>query len=335
MQTCDDIVFIGQFQPFHNGDQDVVRHALKVGDRLIVVIGSSDAPRSARAPWTADERETMIRAAAGPDAGRILFRHVVDHPYDPAAWQAEVRRQVDDAIRSDGRDPATATIGLIATANSHAFPEWQTITAPATATPSANELRDQLFSRDMAGLQARLPPAVFATVTAFTATDTFAALAEEYQHILAYKKAWAAAPYPPIFTTVDAVVVHSGHVLLVRRGGQPGRGLWALPGGFVEQDETLLDAVVRELGEETRISLPAPLLKAGLRGSHVFDAPDRSQRGRTITYAFHFAIGGTLPEIQAADDAELARWTPLAELSDMRAQLFEDHFYILEHFLGA
>ena len=56
----------------------------------------------------------------------------------------------------------------------------------------------------------------------------------------AYKARWRTAPYAPIFCTVDALVQTGGHVLLVRRGGYPGKGLWALPGGFLEPRERLL-----------------------------------------------------------------------------------------------
>lgn len=60
-----------------------------------------------------------------------------------------------------------------------------------------------------------------------------------------YSQGWEGAPYPPTFVTVDAVAVHSGHLLMVARGSQPGKGLWALPGGFVHGNERLMDAVPR------------------------------------------------------------------------------------------
>jgi bifunctional NMN adenylyltransferase/nudix hydrolase len=135
--------------------------------------------------------------------------------------------------------------------------------------------------------------------------------------------------------TVDGVVIHSGHVLLVERGAQPGKGQWALPGGFVRGDERLLDAVVRELREETRLKLPAPVLRGSLRAQEAFDHPERSLRGRTITHAFHFEFpAGDLPPVKGGDDAAKARWFPLAELRGMESQIYEDHFYIIERFIG-
>lgn len=65
-------------------------------------------------------------------------------------------------------------------------------------------------------------------------------------------------------------------------------GLWALPGGFVEADETLLQSAVREVAEETRLDRTLAHIAEHLLVSHVFDYPKRSARGRTITHGFHF-----------------------------------------------
>ncbi|MGE5388412.1 MAG: NUDIX domain-containing protein, partial [Hyphomicrobiales bacterium] len=166
-------------------------------------------------------------------------------------------------------------------------------------------------------------------------TDAFRQTLDEFRHVENYRAAWSSAPYPPIFVTVDAAVAHSGHVLLVKRKAQPGKGLWALPGGFVGASETLFDACLRELREETRLKIPPPVLRGNLRGEKVFDHPDRSLRGRTITHAFYFDFpSGNLPAVRGADDAARARWIPVSEVQSMRASLFEDHFFILEHFLG-
>lgn len=63
--------------------------------------------------------------------------------------------------------------------------------------------------------------------------------------------------------------------------------------------------------------------------------PDRSQRGRTITHAFHFDFpAGELPDVRGGDDADKARWIPVSEALEMGPKLFEDHLHILEFFLG-
>ena len=80
---------------------------------------------------------------------------------------------------------------------------------------------------------------------------------------------------------VDAVWILTGRVLLVRRGRPPFRGKWALPGGFVEQRETVEEAVVRELREETGLTArPGKLVG-------VYSGPDRDPRKPTTSVVFH------------------------------------------------
>jgi 8-oxo-dGTP diphosphatase len=103
--------------------------------------------------------------------------------------------------------------------------------------------------------------------------------------------------------TADAVWIVRGRVLLVRRGRPPFRGAWALPGGFVELEETVEAAVARELLEET-----------GLRGRAarlvgVYSGPDRDPRKPTTTVAY--LIRGRAGRPRAGDDAAAACWVPV------------------------
>jgi bifunctional NMN adenylyltransferase/nudix hydrolase len=103
----------------------------------------------------------------------------------------------------------------------------------------------------------------------------------------------------------------------------------------VEPRDTLLQSALRELQEETGLRLLPDTLAGAFRGVAVFDHPDRSQRGRTITHAHHFDLGEReLPELQGADDAAQARWVPVAELAAMEEQFYDDHFHMLDRFLG-
>jgi bifunctional NMN adenylyltransferase/nudix hydrolase len=135
-----------------------------------------------------------------------------------------------------------------------------------------------------------------------------------------------------VFTTVDAVVLHSGQVLLVRRGAQPGRGLLALPGGFLEPegDRSLRAGALRELREETAIQVPDPVLARAIVAERAFDHPERSQRGRTITHAVRIdLVSGPLPAVRGGDDASHALWVPLAHVLEHPEELFEDHADII------
>lgn len=344
----DYLVFIGRFEPFHNGHAAVARLALGRARRLILLVGSADTPRTIRNPWTVAEREVMIRAALADDDPRLIVRPLRDHLYNEALWIAAVQRSVAEAIRADGGAP-DAKVGLIGQdkdASSYylqEFPQWPLVDVRHTATLSATELRRYLFEANQLDshgglmlIRANVPGPVFDMLDAFRKNSpAFTQLVAEHRFIDQYRAAWADAPYPPTFVTTDAVVVHSGHVLLVRRRAEPGKGLWALPGGFVQQDESILASCLRELREETRLKLPVPVLKGSIKGQHVFDHPERSQRGRTVTHAFHFDFpAGDLPPVRGGDDADKARWFPVSEALEMGPQLYEDHLHILEFFLG-
>lgn len=340
MMLYDLAVFIGRFQPFHLGHLASLRRALDSALHVAVLIGSAEAPRNVRSPWSYSEREAMIRAAVGREASRVSLRPLRDHLYNENAWIAEAQEQAAHVAASLGLRP-DAKIGLFGRGRDTsgfyfgAFPQWEPNDVASARPFSASELRRRLFSPDEGALrliEANVPKPVFEMIQAFRESESFKQSLDELRHIESYRAAWAQAPYPPIFVTADAVVVHSGHVLLVKRKAQPGKGLWALPGGFVQQDEPVREAAIRELCEETQLKIPAP----ALRGEKVFDHPDRSLRGRTITHAFYFEfLTGELPQARGGDDAARAHWFPIAQVRSMCAALFEDHYFILEHFLGA
>jgi ADP-ribose pyrophosphatase YjhB (NUDIX family) len=153
-----------------------------------------------------------------------------------------------------------------------------------------------------------------------------------------FKAQWAGTPSPPMFVTADAVMVRDQQILLVRRGRMPGRGRLALPGGYVNQDELIRDAAIRELFEETSPSDGAELyspkvLYSWITAWQVFDEPHRSARGRVITTAFVFEVPKDAAEISfaAGDDAGEVAWHDLNNLN--ASEFFEDHFHIIRELL--
>ena len=118
--------------------------------------------------------------------------------------------------------------------------------------------------------------------------------------------------------SVDAVWISRGRVLLVRRGRPPYQGRWALPGGFVNPEETVEEAVVRELREETGLrARPTEIVG-------VYSGPDRDPRKPVTTIAFRMTGKVGIPI--GGDDAELARWVPLSEATSLAF----DHDQILK-----
>ncbi|UBV42185.1 bifunctional nicotinamide-nucleotide adenylyltransferase/Nudix hydroxylase [Deinococcus taeanensis] len=329
-------VYIGRFEPPHTAHRDVMLEALQSVQKLIVVIGSARAARNIKNPFTAEERQDLISGmlhAAGIPRTRLLFVHVRDYFYNETLWLSEVQAGVQTHTRGS---TDIALIGHIKDESSYylrSFPAWEFIPTHVVSSLSATDVRHAYFEDRLDDVRGMVPPAVHDFLDRFRQSTDFRELQEEYRFIRQYRAAWKDAPHPPIFVTTDAVITRSGHVLLVRRGGLPGRGRLAMPGGFLEQHETLLDCCVREVHEETGLG-PGLDLRSALRAQAVFDYPDRSLRGRTITHAYHFDLGiGQLPLLSSGSDASDAFWMPLSDVLARPELFFEDHHAIIEHFV--
>ena len=120
--------------------------------------------------------------------------------------------------------------------------------------------------------------------------------------------------YPRPCVTVDCVVVFQRHdqveLLLIQRAQDPFKGQWALPGGFLDIDETLEQAAQRELQEETGVKIE------NLSFVGVYDKVDRDPRDRVISNAF-LAKTQSKPAVQAADDATNAEWFDVNSLPEL------------------
>jgi len=122
---------------------------------------------------------------------------------------------------------------------------------------------------------------------------------------------------------VGAVVVHEGRVLLVRRGSEPLKGHWTLPGGVLEVGETLVEGVVREVREETG------LLVEPLELVELLDRIHREPGREAGRIRYHYVIADYLcrvtgGELRAASDADAVRWVERAEWNPPRPNLVLD-----------
>lgn len=133
--------------------------------------------------------------------------------------------------------------------------------------------------------------------------------------------------YPRPMVTVDMVVIkkkeNSTEILLIERGNDPYKNHWALPGGFIEMEETMAASAYRELKEETSIT------EIKLQALKTYGDPGRDPRGRTVSVVF----GGILESNQqaiAGDDAAKAEWFPVEKLPELAF----DHGIIVEECLS-
>lgn len=346
LRSQDLAVFIGRFQPFHNGHLTVVKEALRQAKRVLILIGSANMPRTVRNPFTWEERCEMIMDSLPEyDAKRVVCRPLEDSAYNTEDWVSQVQTIVDDVAGDP--EAKVALIGHSKDATSYylnLFPQYSSINVPQTHVLCATSIRERFFDgkveaqallREEYELTGDLPCGTVTFLVNFMeGSDGYGVVYNEMKFARDYKKGWEAAPYPPIFVTVDAVVVQSGHILLIKRDAYPCKGLWALPGGFVEQNQTIEDALVAELRQETGLKVAEGVIRG--RPSMVFDDPHRSARGRTITHAYLIRLKpGPLPKVTGAKDPDKAtakaEWVPLSKVD--RKMLMEDHYAIIQKML--
>ena len=135
--------------------------------------------------------------------------------------------------------------------------------------------------------------------------------------------------YPRPALTVDLVTLRwwRGHLqlLLIKRDRAPFSGQWALPGGFIDANESPLHAAVRELKEETQVEVSeSDLIEIGTFGS-----PHRDPRGWTVSIAFVGLVSAEV-EARAGDDARDVKWMNWSEVCARTETLAFDHQEIIE-----
>ena len=349
-------VYIGRFQPMHTGHLDGIRVALEKADNVIILIGSSDHPRTPRNPFTKEEREKMITSILQSEFGdeilsRIHIQYIRDR-YNSNLWIQDVQSCVEDVLYCDVIEEPKNFYNLNVCLVGHkkadteyldSFPQWKYLEVPQVTEIDSTRIRNAFYSTRNPVFNTyvgqNLPEMAIKLLSEWREANPtiYEYLCKEFQHYQKEKQEWEDTPYPVIFTTVDSVMIRSGHVLMVRRKFHPGKGLLALPGGFLNPRELTLDGALREQKEEASIDLKVlglkhrSELKRFVVGRDFYEHPDRSERGRSITFAYMFDLGeGKLPTIKAGDDAASACWVPLSEIKNRLHEIFDDHASIIE-----
>jgi bifunctional NMN adenylyltransferase/nudix hydrolase len=372
-KTLDLAVMLGRFRIFHNGHKSVIDLALTKANRVLIGVGSANKSRDTDGnEFTAVEAAAMIREVYPldtTDGARISIRLIDDVLYDEMDlfWIMGVQRTVAEEVaymRKINLIGEKAYVGLIGFSKDSTsyylkkFPQWSSIAAPGFKQNgkivSATDIRKDFFYSDVHAdnlmhLLDRVPMGVFKYMAHWAATNaqTMQSLREERNFLASYKEDHQfrgkldaegrplGIKYKPTHTTVDAILIQSGHVLLIKRKLNPGKGKWALPGGFVEEHENITTATTRELKEETKIALSLNVLQLAFRKRHVFAGVGRSGRGRIITHVSLYLLNDRdeLPRVEGADDAEKAEWVPLGELDP--TQMHDDHWHLIMKMIGS
>jgi bifunctional NMN adenylyltransferase/nudix hydrolase len=269
----------------------------------------------------------------------VCIDYITDSIYNDQAWAIRVQKIVNGYYKS-----SNSKIGIIGHDKDDSsfylsmFPQWERVHVDLIESLHSTDIRDLYFRKDanMNFIKGVVPSSTFKFLEHFKDGEEYNQIIKEREFVEDYKKQYSWLPYPPVFVTTDAVVIQSGHVLMIKRKSEPGRGLWALPGGFLNAntDKSIVDCMIRELKEETDIKVPVPVLIGNIEDKRVFDAIGRSARGRTITHAFKIVLSDKeLPNVKGMDDAISATWIPIDELDS--SECYEDHYEIISYFVGA
>lgn len=352
-------VVMGRFQIAHLGHGTLFSEAEKLSDNIIVLIGSANRSPDFENPFDVVTRQKMLYGFLAKK-NTMLFRHIDfvhmdDFWYSDDMWKLEVQRKVGERIsylqgllRGWEDKPTPAKVCLVGNMKSDTnyldwFPMWdKKIVETSRPDLSATPLRRIFFGGEMEDLRPFVTPECFQVLEDFKTLDNaeYSRLKEEFLENEKYIESWSQSPYPPMFVTVDSVVIKNGHVLMIERKDSPGKGLFAIPGGFVEQGERLKDAALRELNEETNIDVPPAILRNAQRGPFVFDHPRRSRRGRVITNVYSYKLDGRdtkpgLPKVVAGSDAKSYKWMSFAEIFNSPRKIFEDHLDIIQRVISS
>ena len=331
-------IFIGRFQPFHNGHLFNIQTALQNSKKILINIGSSYTSPNIKNPLSFEQRKQMILEdlkISRIDLNRIIIEPLRDHFYEEERWKDELKTNVK---KHSSNEDKIAIVGHIKDDSSYyikSFPNWGYIPVGNYKNYNATDFREIFYKEAILKeymVSRSDKEGSYKFLKAFIQTPEFENLKNEYHANEEYKESWRNSPYAPMFVTTDSMIVIDNKVLLIQKKNKPGKGLWALPGGFLKKDEFIETSVIRELYEETQIDISLEELKSSRKGTFVFDYPSRSPRGRTVTHVSLFILDkSNLPKVLGSDDAKDTKWFDLNYILDnMTDKLFEDHYQIID-----
>lgn len=328
------VVFIGRFEPFHMGHQGTVQEALLKGEHVIVLIGSSLRPRSPKNPWTAREREEMIRSSfSKEDNERLSIRYIEDR-YNSVLWSEDVKSSVKNVIEKRGDIISDVSVRIIgrekdsSTYYLNIFPEWSPVLEIHSCDSlSATELRDFLFFGGDGGLsliKANVSNSVYEMLKTF----------KEYSFAFHSLKSDAAISRHEkiknkgkILSIVSLVIKKEDKFFLTKRSHAPGLGLLNLPNIDYDNTKIIYD-VVFNLMQKIDTTISVDQIQKSIQKIHVFDEPDRSEYGRISNHVV-FIDFKDVEENNFND----GYWFEIKDVNKLKEHLFEDDYRTLRFFL--
>jgi bifunctional NMN adenylyltransferase/nudix hydrolase len=328
------VVYIGRFQPKHKAHHANTLKALELGKQVLIIIGTANENPTVNNPFTYLERVEQFKLGfTNEHSDRLLFAPSEDWLYDYDRWKIEIIDTVKE-ICKDLRTSYKLRIALLGYNKDsssfyiHDFSMWDFLEVEGVHNMSSTDIREHWYLTGDFLESNRLLP---------VSTDYFIQhkkmFRDRFTRLRMVFERNRVQRYGAITVAADACVFATfedqNYILLVRRKDDK---TLAFPGGFVEQNETLLAASKRELQEETNLVIHSEPTN---NNPYVYDHPKRSQKGRVITNVFVWELGiilDNLPDIKGGDDAMDAIWIQPNKLT--RVMMHDDHFQILQSIIN-
>lgn len=336
--------YIGRFQMPHLGHSLNIDHGLKVADKVVILVGSANKSIDEKNSFTFEQRKHMLKLMYPQN--NVYIEPLNDY-YNDNQWFAQVQAV---ASKYASEYDSCCILGQYSDESSwylNKFPQWEKEFTKNRIPVHATEIRNHMYETGEV-LKEHLHPEVAKWLEEefITPLDKWTDKQTQFQKIVgSYRfhkdhnekiaKAAKIIGHPIQFLTCDATVTCCGHVLVIKRARHPGMGLYALPGGYLKSNEYWVTGAIRELHEESGISVDKPELAKHIVAYKHFDNPTRSLRGRILTMNYHIDLPYTrLPNVKANDDAEenSAEWMPFNTVAKNEHLFFEDHAQMIQYF---
>lgn len=346
-------IIIGRFQPLHHGHSEMIQKALNDAkpdnSEVLILVGSSNKARSIDNPFTYNERRSMLQEHLEDiGATNCHIRPLPDFDYQDEQWEVNLHEVIAKFAKNNIKDRYFIPVFVSGKRgnDSELRESWKSGGETLPVEPvtyksedlSATMVRDHLATVSIHriyeddGLRSMLP--LYSRKFIDEHPEVHQHIINERKAVADYKELWKDAPFTPIFQATDAFVVDKhGTVLLVERGGDIGKGQYAMAGGYLEPELTLFENMKKELLEETNLDLDQ--YDHEVLNPLTVDAPNRSHRGRIITTAFMIKLDASLEDlieadlIKAGDDAERLATASLDGIKKGEVTLYSDHAGII------
>lgn len=326
-------VFIGRFQPFHNGHLRSVKLALKQSEKLIIILGGYRLSPSLRAPWSAEERMNMIKSCLSPSQlRRVQFVHVRDRLYCEEVWIDNVKGEVS---KITGNKEPVAIIGHEKDSSSYylkVFSQWKFLETGNYEGINATDIRKIFFlSNSLESIYEKIPKQVAVCLKTYRKSIHFKNLRTKFLYVNNFlKNKKNIFPYE----ICNSIIFCCGYVLFVRSKDPLRKGLFSLPEAKPNDKEDHKKCSIRGILEEANISISIEKIEKGFQENRVFNYSERFPIGKQISYAYFFKLNENfLPEVSQGKGEESVEWILLDDVYLLEDQIYSDHFQMIRWFL--